>query len=154
MRHNAAMRQTIYMFNGPNLNLLGTREPDIYGAATLADAEALARRHADAAGYDLDARQTNAEHELVAWIQSVRTGAAGIIINPAAFSYAAYSVLDALKMVDAPIIEVHISNIHARAERWRARSLLANVATAVITGCGIHGYALAVDHIAHLRQSA
>ncbi len=148
------MAQTILVLNGPNLNLLGEREPVIYGHDTLADAEALCRSEAEAAGYDLDFRQTNAEHEMVDWIQGARKGLAGLIINPAAFTYAAYPVLDALKMVDCPIIEIHISNIHRREAEWRSKSIMTQVVTGIISGLGINGYALAVRQIAWLRSRA
>lgn len=148
------MGGTIHVFNGPNLNLLGEREPAIYGHDTLADVEALCRAEADAAGYALDFRQTNAEHEMVDWIQAARKGAAGIVINPAAFTYAAYPVLDALKLVDCPVVEVHISNIHRREAEWRSKSIMTQVVTGIISGLGINGYPLAVRHIVHLRAQA
>jgi 3-dehydroquinate dehydratase-2 len=141
----------IHVLNGPNLNTLGEREPEIYGDATLADVEALCRAETDAAGYTLTFRQTNAEHEMVDWIQAARKGSAGIVINPAAFSYAAYPVLDALKLCDCPIVEVHISNIHRREAAWRSKSIVTQVVTGVISGLGIDGYALAVRHIVRSR---
>ena len=137
----------IHVLNGPNLNTLGEREPQIYGHATLADVEALCRAEADAAGYALTFRQTNAEHEMVEWIQAARRGSAGIVINPAAFSYAAYPILDALKLCDCPIVEVHISNIHRREEAWRSKSILTGVVTGIISGLGVGGYALAVRYV-------
>lgn len=142
------MAATILVLNGPNLNLLGEREPEIYGRATLADVEALCRDVAGSAGFDLDFRQTNAEHEMVEWIQAARKGMAGIVINPAAFSYAAYPVLDALKLVDCPVVEVHISNIHRREAEWRSKSIMTQVVTGIVSGLGIDGYALAIRHIA------
>jgi 3-dehydroquinate dehydratase-2 len=142
------MAATILVLNGPNLNLLGEREPEIYGRATLADVEALCRDVASSAGFDLDFRQTNAEHEMVEWIQAARKGMAGIVINPAAFSYAAYPVLDALKLVDCPVVEVHISNIHRREAEWRSKSIMTQVVTGIVSGLGIDGYALAIRHIA------
>ncbi|UVO53123.1 type II 3-dehydroquinate dehydratase [Sphingomonas sp. SUN039] len=145
------MRGTIHVLNGPNLNLLGEREPAIYGHDTLADVEAMCRAEADAAGYALEFRQTNAEHEMVDWIQAARKDAAGIVINPAAFSYAAYPVLDALKLCDCPIVEVHISNIHRREAEWRSKSIMTQVVTGIVSGLGVHGYALAVRHIAEVR---
>ena len=148
------MPGSILVLNGPNLNLLGQREPEIYGHATLADVEALCRAEAETAGYTLDFRQTNAEHELVAWIQAARLGMAGIVINPAAFSYAAYAVLDALKLVDCPVVEVHISNIHRREAEWRSRSILTQAVTGIISGAGIHGYPLAVRHCVWLGEQA
>jgi 3-dehydroquinate dehydratase II len=144
------VRGTIYIFNGPNLNLLGQREPDIYGHATLADVEAMCRSVASAADFALEFRQTNNEHDMINWFQEVRLGAAGVVFNPAAFTYAAYPVLDAIKMVDCPVIEVHITNIHQR-EAWRANSIMTQVVTGVISGLGVHGYALAVQHIISLK---
>ena len=145
------MAGTILVLNGPNLNLLGTREPDVYGSATLADVEALCRAEAEAAGLAIDFRQMNAEHEMVEWIQQGRSGLAGIVINPAAFSYAGYPVLDALKMVDCPVVEVHISNIHRREEEWRKNSLMTPAVTGVISGLGIVGYGLAVRYLAGFK---
>jgi 3-dehydroquinate dehydratase-2 len=140
---------TIHLLNGPNLNLLGQREPHIYGHATLADVEASARAAAQRHGLDLVCKQTNAEHQMVDWLQEARK-AAGIIINPAAFCYHSVPVLDAMKMCECPIIEVHISNIHRREAEWRANTILTVAATAMITGAGVNGYVLAVEHIAHL----
>ena len=146
------MGGTILVLNGPNLNLLGEREPAIYGHDTLADVEALCRSEAALAGYEIDFRQTNAEHEMVDWIQAGRKGLAGIVINPAAFTYAAYPVLDALKLVDCPVVEVHISNIHRREAEWRSKSIMTQVVTGIISGLGVNGYPLAVRHIAWLRR--
>ena len=143
--------RAVWVLNGPNLDLLGTREPEVYGRGTLADAEALCRAEADAAGLALHFHQTNAEHEMIAWLHEARVGAAGIVLNPAGFSYASYPILDALKMCDCPIVEVHISNIHARDESFRAHSLMSRPARGVITGLGAHGYVLAVRHLIHLR---
>lgn len=145
------MAGTILVLNGPNLNLLGEREPAIYGHETLADVEAMCRAEAAALGYEIDFRQTNAEHEMVDWIQQGRKGLAGIVINPAAFTYAAYPVLDAIKMVDCPVLEVHISNIHRREAEWRSKSIMTQVVTGIISGLGVNGYPLAVRHIAWLR---
>ncbi len=146
------MAKTILVLNGPNLNLLGEREPEIYGRDTLADVEAACRTVAEASGYSTDLRQTNAEHEMVDWIQQGRKGLAGIVINPAAFTYAAYPVLDALKLVDCPVIEVHISNIHRREAEWRSKSIMTQVVTGIISGLGVNGYALAVRHIIALQN--
>ena len=149
-----AMRQTIHVFNGPNLNLLGQREPEIYGRDTLAQVEARCRTLVETSGLALDFRQTNAEHVMVDWFQEVRTGSAGIAFNPAAFTYAAYPVLDAIKMVDCPVIEVHISNIHRREAEWRSKSIMTQVVTGMISGLGVHGYELAVSHLIHRHRSA
>ena len=146
------MSGTILVLNGPNLNLLGEREPDIYGHDTLADAEALCR--SAAGGYTIDFRQTNDEAEMVEWLQAGRKGLAGIVINPAAFTYAAYPVLDAIKLADCPVIEVHISNIHRREAEWRSKSIITQVVTGSISGLGINGYALAVQQIVWLRGRA
>lgn len=135
----------IHVLNGPNLNLLGQREPEIYGHETLADVEALCR--AEAGPLPLVFRQTNAEHEMVELVQAARAGQVGIVINPAAFSYAGYPVLDALKMADCPVIEVHISNIHRREAEWRSKSIITQVATGIISGLGVAGYALAVREL-------
>jgi len=144
------MAGSILVLNGPNLNLLGVREPEVYGSTTLADIEAACRAEAEAAGFSLEFRQTNAEHEMVEWIQAARTGYAGIVINPAAFSYAGYPIYDALKMVECPVVEVHISNIHRRDEEWRKDSIMTAAATGIISGLGANGYVLAVRHIAGL----
>ncbi|MFY9351064.1 MAG: type II 3-dehydroquinate dehydratase [Sphingobium sp.] len=142
----------IHILNGPNLDLLGVREPHIYGRDTLADVEAACRAELDGSGVDLVFRQSNAEHELVEWLHDARIGAFGIVINPAAFSYAGYSVLDALKMCDCPIIEVHMSNIHRREEAWRAQSIMTQWVTGIISGMGIDGYVLAVRHLLQIDR--
>lgn len=142
----------IHILNGPNLNLLGVREPAVYGHATLADVEAACRAEAQAAGLDVIFRQSNAEHDLVGWLHQARVGAAGIVINPAAFSYAGYAILDALKICECPIIEVHISNIHRREAEWRSRSIMTQVVTGIVSGLGVDGYALAVRHLVKLNQ--
>jgi 3-dehydroquinate dehydratase-2 len=143
------MKPRIHLLNGPNLNLLGTREPEIYGSHTLQDVENMSREAAGRHGLELICRQTNAEHQLVEWIQEARHDA-GIILNPAAFTYHAISVLDALRLCDCPIIEVHISNIFRREAEWRAHSIICTVATAMMTGFGVRGYVLAVEHLAVL----
>ncbi|MCH8616109.1 3-dehydroquinate dehydratase [Sphingomonas sp. SM33] len=134
--------QAIHVLNGPNLNLLGEREPEIYGTATLADVEALCREAAEGAGIGLTFSQTNSEAELIGQIQAARKSA-GIVINPAGCSYSV-PVLDALKACTAPVVEVHISNIHARAESWRAETLTTSAAVGVISGLGVEGYRYAV----------
>jgi 3-dehydroquinate dehydratase-2 len=141
------MKNAIYVLNGPNLNRLGTREPKIYGKTTLAQVEAMCRK---AAGkHPLEFRQTNAEHQLVDWIQEAIDRAAGIIINPAGLSFRSIPVLDALKMFPGPIIELHISNIHARDPLHRD-SIMSQAATAVIAGLGAEGYPTAVKAMLHL----
>jgi len=143
------MSNRVYLLNGPNLNLLGLREPHLYGSKTLKDVEALCRPVAERHGFALEFRQTNREYEMVDWIQEARQ-AAGLVINPAGFTYNAVPVLDAIKMCECPVVEVHISNIHKRAEteaRWRADSIMSAAATGVVAGLGITGYALALEYI-------
>ncbi|MEO5597580.1 MAG: type II 3-dehydroquinate dehydratase [Novosphingobium sp.] len=147
------MSGSILVLNGPNLNLLGVREPEIYGHTTLDDVAEMCRIEAQGSDCTIDCRQTNAEHEMVEWIQQGRTGLAGIVINPAAFSYAAYPILDALKLVDCPVVEVHISNIHRRDEAWRSKSIMTQVVTGIISGLGVNGYPLAVRHIIALQAA-
>jgi 3-dehydroquinate dehydratase-2 len=143
------MTKPIYVLNGPNLNRLGTREPEIYGKTTLAQVEAMCRK---AAGkHPLEFRQTNAEHQLVDWIQEAIDRGAGIIINPASLSFQSIPVLDALKMFPGPIIELHISNIHARDPLHRD-SIVSQVATAVIAGLGADGYPTAVGAMLRLLK--
>lgn len=134
------MTKPILILNGPNLNRLGTREPQIYGTATLADIEAMCRKEP---GRPIEFRQSNSETQLVDWIHEAIDAAAGIIINPAAFSFTSIALLDALKMFPGPIIELHLSNIHKREVIYQ-RSLVSCVATAVIAGLGAGGYRLAV----------
>jgi 3-dehydroquinate dehydratase-2 len=141
------MRNRILVLNGPNLNLLGKREPETYGTATLADIEALCRAEAAQHDLDLDFRQSNHEGELVTWIQEAREGTDGLVINPAAYSHTSVAIHDALRMLDAPIIEVHLSNIHAR-EAFRLHSFVSSVATAVICGLGPLGYRVAIIALA------
>ena len=144
----------VHVLNGPNLNLLGVREPHIYGTQTLRDVERLCREVAEHRGLELVFRQTNAEHQMVEWLQEARLDA-GVAINPAAFCYHSVPVLDAMKMLECPVIEVHISNIHRREAEWRARSILTVAVTGMITGLGVHGYPLALEHLAFLiGQSA
>jgi 3-dehydroquinate dehydratase II len=135
------MTRPIYIINGPNLNRLGIREPEIYGRTTLAEIEAMCRQAAGA--HPLEFRQSNAEYEIIGWIHEAADKGAGIIINPAAFSFTSIAILDALKMVPGPIIELHISNIHRR-EAIYHNSLMSRAATAVIAGLGAEGYPTAV----------
>ncbi|MCB1474815.1 MAG: type II 3-dehydroquinate dehydratase [Rhodobiaceae bacterium] len=136
------MTRPIYILNGPNLNRLGTREPEIYGSTTLAEIETMCRK---AAGdVVVEFRQSNREYEIIDWVhEAIDSPAAGIIINPAAFTFVSIAILDALKMFPAPIIELHISNIHKR-EAIYHNSLVSKVATAVIAGLGPQGYEVAV----------
>ena len=138
----------IAILNGPNLNLLGTREPETYGAATLDDVEALCAEAAEELGLAIDFRQTNGEGELVTWVQECRGRASGIVINPAGYSHTSVALMDALLAVDMPVVEVHITNIHRR-EEFRHHSYVSSVAAGVICGFGTHGYPLALQHLAH-----
>jgi 3-dehydroquinate dehydratase-2 len=139
----------ILILNGPNLNLLGTREPHIYGATTLAEVKAICEVRAKARGLAITFHQSNREHELVDWIQGGINSASGIIINPAAFTHTSVAILDALSMFKGPIIELHISNPHKR-ESFRHHSFVTYAATALICGLGVNGYPLAVDAMADL----
>ena len=146
---SATEKNTILLVNGPNLNLLGTREPAIYGHDTLADVQALARDTAAAHQLEVKAVQSNHEGVLIDAIHEARTQAAGIVINPAAFTHTSVAIADALAGVDLPVIEVHISNVHQR-EAFRHHSYVFPVASSIIIGGGIHGYRLAVEQLAHL----
>ena len=137
----------IAVLNGPNLNMLGVREPEKYGTATLDEVEALCAETAEALGLAIDFRQTNAEGELINWVQECRGRAAGIVINPAGYTTTSIALMDALLAVDLPVIEVHITNIHRR-EEFRHRSYVSKAATGVIAGLGIGGYALALRAMA------
>jgi 3-dehydroquinate dehydratase II len=144
------MPHTVYVLNGPNLNLLGTREPEKYGHATLADVEKLVRAKAQSVGWAVEFRQSNHEGEIVDWIQEAAAkGAIGIVINPAGYTTTSVAILDAILAVKAPVIEVHITNIHAR-EAFRHDSYVSKAATAVVCGFGIEGYALAIAGLAAL----
>jgi 3-dehydroquinate dehydratase II len=147
------MPGTLYVINGPNLNLLGTREPEKYGTATLADVEVLCRDAAGRHGYAVEFRQSNREGELVDWIQQAgRERAAGIVLNAAAYTHTSVAILDAIAAVGVPTIEVHITNIHAR-EPFRHESYVSMAAKGLICGFGIHGYALAIDGLAALVKA-
>jgi len=139
----------ILILNGPNLNMLGVREPAIYGRDTLGDIEDKCRTKAQALNLDIDFRQSNHEGELVTWIQEARDTADGIIINPAAYTMTSIALLDALKLAELPVIEVHLSNIHQR-ETFRQHSYVSLVAVGVICGLGAQGYLLALDAMAEL----
>ena len=139
----------ITVLNGPNLNMLGTREPEKYGHATLDDVEALCAEAAEELGLAIDFRQSNAEGELVTWVQECRGRSAGIIINPAGYTTTSIALLDALLAVGLPVIEVHITNIHRR-EEFRHHSFVSKAATGVIAGLGVQGYALALQAMAGL----
>jgi 3-dehydroquinate dehydratase II len=140
---------TVVVLNGPNLNLLGEREPEVYGRDTLADVEALCRKAASLAGLDIDFRQSNHEGALVDAIQEVRSTAAGIVINAGAYTHTSIAIRDALAAVSVPVFEVHLSNVHAR-EEFRHHSYLSAVSDGVIMGCGPSGYAYAIARISEL----
>jgi len=143
------MSDTIFILNGPNLNLLGQREPQIYGHETLADVEALCAAEAGARGLKVVLRQTNHEGEMIDWVHEARQAAAGIVINPAAWTHTSVALLDALNAYEGPVIEVHISNVHKR-EAFRHHSYVSLRADGVIAGLGIEGYALATRRICTL----
>lgn len=140
---------TILVLNGPNLNLLGDRDPDIYGPETLADIEERCRLRAAELELSVDFRQSNSEGELVDWIQDARASCAALIINPAAYTHSSIAIMDALSVLTIPVIELHLSNIHRR-ESFRRRSYVSKVATGVICGFGSSGYEMAVDAAAKL----
>lgn len=141
----------ILVLNGPNLNLLGTRQPEIYGRETLADVEALCTATAATHGLAATCRQSNREYELIDWIHAARSENAAIVINPGAFSHTSVALLDALSAFDGPVIEVHISNIHKR-ESFRHHSYVSARADAVIAGAGVQGYAFAIERAARLLK--
>ena len=145
-------RPLVLLLSGPNLNLLGQREPAVYGTATLADHVATASAAAEGHGLALEHLQTNFEGELVEAIHAARGRAAAIVINPGAFTHYAWSIHDALAAFDGPVVEVHLSNPNAR-EPWRHTSVVAPVAAGTIAGFGGHGYQLAIDAVATLLRS-
>jgi 3-dehydroquinate dehydratase-2 len=150
---DTTMSRLVYVLNGPNLNLLGKRQPEIYGYKTLADVEAECRRVAGELGLEIEFHQSNAEHQIIAWIHEARERAGGLVINPAAFTHTSVAILDALTTCEFPIIEVHISNIHKR-EAFRHHSYVSLVASGVIAGCGTQGYQLALRRLALLMDQS
>ncbi|RZL64344.1 MAG: 3-dehydroquinate dehydratase [Variovorax sp.] len=145
--------RAIYILNGPNLNLLGVREPHLYGSTTLAQVEQLCQRVAAELGFGCEFRQTNHEGVMVDWVQEARESAAAIVINPAGLSFRSIPLLDALKTVDQPIAEVHVTNIHQRDPLYQ-KSLVSLVATGVICGFGPFGYELALRAVAQRVTAA
>ncbi|GAA2874464.1 3-dehydroquinate dehydratase [Actinoplanes cyaneus] len=137
----------IYVLNGPNLNRLGTREPDVYGSATYKDLADMCRTVADDLGVRVEVRQTNAEHEMLGWLHDAADEGADVVLNPGAWTHYNIAVRDACAMLRGKLIEVHISNVHSR-EEFRHRSVISAVATGVIAGLGFDGYRLALEHIA------
>ncbi len=147
------MSRLAFVLNGPNLNLLGKRQPHIYGSETLADVEADCRTLAADLCLDLRFHQSNREYEIIDWIHEAREVACGIVINPGAFTHTSVAILDALNAFDGPVIEVHISNVHKR-EAFRHHSYVSLRADGVIAGLGTQGYGLALRRIAHLTAAA
>jgi 3-dehydroquinate dehydratase-2 len=145
------MSRLVYVLNGPNLNLLGQRQPHIYGHDTLADVERDVRALAEELDLQIRFHQSNREYELIDWIHEARETAGAIIINPAAFTHTSVALLDALNTFDGPILEVHISNVHKR-EAFRHRSYVSSVAAGVIAGFGVQGYLLALRRVAALLE--
>ena len=143
------MKRLVYVLNGPNLNLLGKRQPAIYGHETLADVEKACRHTANELRLELRFHQSNREYEIIDWIHEARETAGGIVINPAAFTHTSVAILDALNSFDGPVIEVHISNIHKR-EAFRHHSFVSGRADGVIAGFGTQGYTLAMRRLATL----
>ena len=141
----------ILVLNGPNLNLLGTREPEIYGTGTLDDLETLCAETAEGIGLAIDFRQTNTEGELISWVQEARGRAAGLIINPAGYSHTSIALMDALLALEIPVIEVHISNIHKR-EAFRHHSYVSGAVEGVICGLGFAGYRLALIALSDILE--
>lgn len=138
---------SILLINGPNLNLLGTREPHIYGSTTLSDVQASCKHHAESLGSSLETFQSNHEGAIIDRIHEARNRVDGIIINPGAFTHTSVAIRDALLGVNIPFVEVHVSNIHSR-ESWRHHSYFSDKATAIVMGMGVYGYKVAVDFLA------
>lgn len=141
----------IYVLNGPNLNLLGEREPEVYGRTRLTEIGERVAERAKAAGFRVEFRQTNSEAELLDWLQEARQGAAGVILNAAALSHTSVALLDAARALDRPLIEVHLSNPYAR-EQYRRHSFISEAATGVICGLGAEGYLYAVEALVHILR--
>lgn len=139
----------VFVLNGPNVNMLGTREPDVYGKTTFAELEAMCRARASALGLTLEFRQSNHEGELVDWVQEARTAAQGIVINPGGLTHSSVSLLDAILAAGVPTIEVHLTNIHRR-DAFREVSYISKGATGVIFGLGPQGYELALEALAKI----
>ena len=147
-----AAKNEILVVNGPNLNMLGSREPDIYGSATLENIEAECKSRAEGHGMSCRCVQSNQESEIIEAVQGAAGKAAGLVINAGGFTHTSVAIRDAISMLDIPVVEVHISNIHAR-EDFRHHSYIAGVATGAIIGFGIHSYSLAIDAVAHSRST-
>ncbi|MGC9668583.1 type II 3-dehydroquinate dehydratase [Planosporangium sp. 12N6] len=137
----------VYVLNGPNLGRLGTRQPEVYGATTHADLATMCVAAGKELGLDVEVRQTDAEHEMLGWLHAAADEGAAVVLNPGAWSHYSYALRDACAMLRGPLVEVHISNIHAR-EEFRHHSVVSAVATGVICGLGVDGYRLALHHLA------
>ena len=144
------MSRSVVVVNGPNLNLLGTREPEIYGTKTLADLEKAVQAKAKALGIDVSFYQSNSEGEIIDFLQQNAPGSLGIVINPGALSHYSHALYDCLQALALPVVEVHLSNIHAR-EEFRSRSVTARAARGVITGLGFFGYELALEYLVAMK---
>ena len=138
---------TVFVLNGPNIGRLGTREPEVYGHTTYADLVAMCVKVGAELGLEVQVRQTDAEHELIGWLHEAADARVAVVLNPGAWSHYSYAVRDACSSLVGPLVEVHISNIHAR-EAFRHHSVVSAVATGVICGLGIDGYRLALEHLA------
>ena len=145
------MTRRVVVVNGPNLNLLGTREPHIYGTRSLADLEASVRARARALDLEVSFYQSNDEGEIIDYLQRQAPGSIGIVLNPAALAHYSVALYDCLQALALPVVEVHISNIHAR-EEWRSKSVTARAARGVITGLGFAGYELAMEYLAQTEK--
>ena len=145
------VQHTIAVLNGPNMNMLGLRQPELYGSATLDDVESLCAETADGLGLGIDFRQTNGEGELISWVHECRGRASGIVINPAGYTTTSIALMDALLASGLPVIEVHVTNIHRR-EEFRHHSYVSKVAVGVICGLGIRGYAHALRAMADILE--
>ena len=148
-----AMSHTILVLNGPNLNMLGVRQPEFYGNESLSDIETTCRAKASKLGLEIDFRQSNHEGELVTLIQEARGKMAGIVINAAAYTHTSIAILDALSLAEVPIIEVHLSNIYAR-DSFRHNSYISPIANGVICGLGSHSYLLALEALKRIIDSS
>ena len=146
------MTDTIYVLNGPNMNLLGKRQPELYGSKTLNDVEKSCSEIANENAFKIDLRQSNSEADLIDWIHEARNVAAGIVINPAAYSHTSIAIMDALMAFEGPVIEVHVSNIHKR-EEFRHQSYVSLRADGIIAGLGVRGYEFAVMKILEILKS-
>lgn len=146
------MNHSLLVLNGPNLNMLGTREPANYGYETLTDIAQLCQKTASQHELQLEFRQTNHEGELIDWIHQARGRFAGIVINPGAWTHTSVAIRDALVASELPVIEVHLSNVHKR-EEFRHHSFVSGIAVGVLCGLGSNGYRLAIDHFAHLLKA-